>query len=65
MPDHRYGATLGNVTTASDLLSQEQGLPSWDESWSRALCVAAHPDDLEYRIAAAVDHWVQQGKAVS
>ena len=65
MPEHCHGATLCNVTTVSDLLSQEQGLPALDESWSRALCVAAHPDDLEYGVAAAVDHWVQQGKAVS
>src|ERR1019366_8034521 len=43
----------------------EHRLPSFDESWSRALCVAAHPDDLEYGLAAAVDRWVQQGKAVS
>src|SRR5450756_2886819 len=49
----------------SDLRSQENSLPSFDESWSRALCVAAHPDDLEYGMAAAVDRWVQQGKTVS
>jgi LmbE family N-acetylglucosaminyl deacetylase len=53
------------VSEVSDVLSQEQSLPPFDESWSRALCVAAHPDDLEYGIAAAVDLWVQQGKAVS
>ena len=46
-------------------LRQEPGLPSFDESWSTALCVAAHPDDLEYGLAAAVDRWVQQGKTVS
>jgi LmbE family N-acetylglucosaminyl deacetylase len=49
----------------SDLRSSEQTLPSFDESWTRALCVVAHPDDLEYGIAAAVDRWVQQGKAVT
>jgi LmbE family N-acetylglucosaminyl deacetylase len=49
----------------SDDRSLEQGLPSFDESWSHALCVAAHPDDLEYGIAAAVDRWVQQGKTVT
>lgn len=27
--------------------------------------MAAHPDDLEYGIAAAVDRWVQQGKTVT
>ncbi len=40
-------------------------LPALDESWSRALCVVAHPDDLEYGTAAAVDRWVGQGKTVS
>jgi LmbE family N-acetylglucosaminyl deacetylase len=49
----------------SELRSSEQVLPSFDESWSRALCVAAHPDDLEYGLAAAVDRWVQQGKTVT
>ena len=45
--------------------SLNQLLPSLDESWSHVLCVAAHPDDLEYGIAAAVDRWVQQGKTVT
>ena len=54
-----------SVAYVSDLRSQENSLPSFDESWSRALCVAAHPDDLEYGMAAAVDRWVQQGKTVS
>jgi len=49
----------------SDLRSPEPVLPPFDESWSRALCVAAHPDDLEYGLAAAVDRWVQQGKTVT
>ena len=56
---------LCTVAHVSDHQSQEQRLPSFDESWSRALCVAAHPDDLEYGIAAAVDRWGQQGKTVS
>jgi LmbE family N-acetylglucosaminyl deacetylase len=49
----------------NDFRSPEPVLPSFDESWSRALCVAAHPDDLEYGLAAAVDRWVQQGKTVT
>ena len=49
----------------SDFRSPEPVLPSFDESWSRALCVAAHPDDLEYGLAAAVDRWAQQGKTVT
>jgi LmbE family N-acetylglucosaminyl deacetylase len=48
----------------SEPRSQEAGLPSFEEAWSRALCVAAHPDDLEYGLAAAVDRWVHQGKVV-
>lgn len=36
-----------------------------DESWSRALCVVAHPDDLEFGAAAAVARWTGQGKAVA
>lgn len=40
-------------------------LPVLREDWQRALCVAAHPDDLEYGAAAAVARWTAQGKAVS
>ena len=49
----------------NDFRSPEPVLPSFDEAWSRALCVAAHPDDLEYGLAAAVDRWAQQGKTVT
>ena len=45
-------------------------LPTWpltplDESWERALCVVAHPDDLEFGAAAAVARWTGQGKSSS
>ncbi len=43
----------------------EPTLPPLDEDWSRALCIVAHPDDLEYGAAAAVDRWVRQGKQVT
>ena len=36
-----------------------------DESWERALCVVAHPDDLEFGAAAAVARWTGQGKAIA
>ena len=39
--------------------------PHVDEDWSRALCVVAHPDDLEYGAASAVARWTSQGKAVA
>jgi LmbE family N-acetylglucosaminyl deacetylase len=35
-----------------------------DESWQRALCIVAHPDDLEFGAAAAVARWTGQGKWV-
>ena len=36
-----------------------------DESWTRALAIVAHPDDLEYGSAAAVARWTGQGKTVA
>ena len=35
------------------------------EDWDRAVAVVAHPDDLEYGVAAAVARWTGQGKQVS
>ena len=35
-----------------------------DESWDRALCVVAHPDDLEFGTAAAIARCTDQGKSV-
>ncbi len=35
-----------------------------DETWERALCVVAHPDDMEFGAAAAVARWTGQGKVV-
>jgi LmbE family N-acetylglucosaminyl deacetylase len=40
-------------------------LPALPENWERALCVAAHPDDLEYGAASAVARWTSQGKQVT
>jgi len=35
-----------------------------NEDWKRALCVVAHPDDMEFGAAAAVARWTGQGKTV-
>jgi len=35
------------------------------EDWERALCVVAHPDDMEFGAAAAVARWTGQGKQVT
>ncbi len=34
------------------------------EDWTKAVAVVAHPDDLEYGVAAAVARWTGQGKDV-
>jgi LmbE family N-acetylglucosaminyl deacetylase len=34
------------------------------EDWDRALCIVAHPDDMEFGAAAAVARWTGQGKHV-
>jgi LmbE family N-acetylglucosaminyl deacetylase len=36
-----------------------------DESWSRVLCVVAHPDDMEYGASAAVASWSRRGIEVT
>lgn len=36
-----------------------------EESWSSALALVAHPDDLEYGTAAAIARWTDQGKKVA
>jgi len=41
-----------------------QPLDLLDETWERALCIVAHPDDIEYGCAAAVARWTGQGKWV-
>ncbi len=50
----------------SEPADQAPGLTPLDESgFDTVLCVAAHPDDLEYGAAAAVDRWVRAGKTVT
>ena len=36
-----------------------------DEDWERALCIVAHPDDMEFGAAAAVARWTGQGKSIA
>ena len=35
------------------------------EDWERAVAVVAHPDDLEYGVAAAIARWTREGRHVS
>jgi LmbE family N-acetylglucosaminyl deacetylase len=48
----------------SRTLSRMPDLEPVDESWTTALCVVAHPDDLEFGTAAAIARWTDQGKNV-
>jgi LmbE family N-acetylglucosaminyl deacetylase len=43
----------------------EPELPPLPDDWTRALAVAAHPDDLEYGVSAAVAAWTAAGKHVT
>lgn len=53
---------LGDMT---DVPTQEPApLVHVDEDWQSALCVVAHPDDMEFGGAAAVARWTGQGKRV-
>lgn len=39
-------------------------LSALDDDWQRAMCVVAHPDDLEYGVASAVARWTSEGRDV-
>jgi LmbE family N-acetylglucosaminyl deacetylase len=45
-------------------MTDVERLQPLDEDWERALCVVAHPDDLEYGASSAVARWTAQGKQV-
>ena len=40
-------------------------LDPFPEDWTRALCIVAHPDDLEYGAASAIARWTASGKHVA
>ncbi len=48
----------------SDTAPEPARLEKVDEDWQTALCVVAHPDDMEFGGAAAVARWTGQGKRV-
>ncbi len=35
------------------------------ENWRSILCIAAHPDDIEFTIAGSVARWTREGRRVS
>ena len=43
----------------------EPTLLPFPDDWERALCIVAHPDDLEYGAASAVAAWTAAGKHVA
>jgi len=48
-----------------DPVEAPQPLTPLNEDWDRALCIVAHPDDMEFGAAAAVARWTRQGKDVA
>lgn len=47
-------------------MSESEVLPALpDQTWSRVLCVVAHPDDMEYGNSAAVATWAARGVEVT
>ncbi len=50
--------------TAADASAPLDPLEPLAEDWERALCIVAHPDDMEFGAAAAVARWTGQGKEV-
>lgn len=46
-------------------MSDSLQLAEFGDDFSRVLCVAAHPDDIEYGTAGAVSRWTQAGKTVT
>lgn len=42
----------------------DDALDEFPTDWSRALAVAAHPDDLEYGAASAIARWTSEGREV-
>jgi LmbE family N-acetylglucosaminyl deacetylase len=55
---------VGTYTIVA-MVSRFRSLPVLSEDWERAVCVVAHPDDLEYGAASAVSRWTDLGKQVS
>lgn len=43
----------------------DEPLEALSEDWDRALCIVAHPDDMEFGAAAAVARWTGQGKDIA
>jgi len=50
---------------AATMTDAPQVTPLPHDSFSRVLCVAAHPDDLEYGVSAAVAAWTAAGADVA
>ena len=46
-------------------MTETPALAPFPDDWERALCIVAHPDDLEYGAAGAIARWTAAGKHVS
>jgi LmbE family N-acetylglucosaminyl deacetylase len=46
-------------------MPEDRDLEPVTEDWQRALAIVAHPDDLEFGVAAAIARWTDQGKHIA
>lgn len=58
-------ASSGPMASGAPSAALRPQLEPLDEGFASVLCVVAHPDDIEYGTAAAVDRWVKAGKTVT
>src|SRR5579872_6798206 len=61
----RRSLTLVPQETTEENQKGAAAMEPMPEDWDRAVAVVAHPDDLEYGVAAAIARWTGQGKQVS
>ncbi|GAA4771475.1 PIG-L family deacetylase [Streptomyces sanyensis] len=56
---------MSEARTGEHAAGAEGDLDEMPTDFERALCVVAHPDDMEFSAAAAVAAWTKDGKSVS
>lgn len=64
MPGHALRILFATGARTIAVPDQTVRLSPLPEDWSRALAIAAHPDDLEYGAASAIARWTSQGKKI-
>ncbi len=64
LPLEHFEDRVRAVVRERPVRSEPVTLAEFPDDWSRALCVVAHPDDLEYGAAGAIAKWTAAGKEI-